>query len=82
VIFANIEDIMLWSAVSNSNPLCITLTEEYWQTFFSDLESRQKECRLYIDRIGDIVKRHATSLDVYTPYCLNQVIGNTGRTLY
>lgn len=47
--------------------------DKQWQTFFSDLESRQKECRLYIDRIGDIVRRHATSLDVYTPYCLNQV---------
>ncbi|KAK9896443.1 hypothetical protein P389DRAFT_211187 [Cystobasidium minutum MCA 4210] len=62
VVFANIEDILLWSV-----------------TFLSDLASRQKECRLYVDRIGDVLKTHSTGLDVYRPYCLNQ--SNAARTL-
>ena len=56
VIFANIEDILMWSV-----------------TFLSDLEDRQRQCRLYIDRVGDIVFRHAPGLSIYKPYCLNQV---------
>lgn len=55
VIFANVEDIMMFSTF-----------------FYSALEERQKECRLYIDRIGDILKDHCQNLDVYRPYCVNQ----------
>lgn len=40
--------------------------------FFSALEDRQKECRLYIDTIGDILAEHCQNLEVYAPYCVNQ----------
>jgi hypothetical protein len=40
--------------------------------FFSSLEERQKECRLYIDTIGDVLAEHAQNLEVYAPYCVNQ----------
>lgn len=80
VIFANIEDILLWSAVSSHQlPISahtfagVVLNSFLTQTFLSDLESRQKECRLYIDRIGDILNVHSSGLDVYRPYCINQV---------
>lgn len=62
VIFANIEDILMWSV-----------------TFLSDLEDRQRQCRLYIDRVGDIVFKHAPGLSIYKPYCLNQT--NASRML-
>lgn len=55
VIFANIEDIMMF----NSRLLSL-------------LEERQKECRLYIDSIADILNDNLKDLDVYIPYCLNQ----------
>ena len=35
------------------------------QTFLSSLEERQKECRLYVDRIGDILKNNMANLSVY-----------------
>ncbi|EIN07872.1 hypothetical protein PUNSTDRAFT_103983 [Punctularia strigosozonata HHB-11173 SS5] len=41
-------------------------------TFLSSLEERQKECRLYIDRIGDILKEHMSHMEVYMEYCVNQ----------
>lgn len=76
VIFANIEDILLWSVVSReadeSQLMDEMLSSMSTQTFLSDLEKRQRDCRLYIDHIGDIVERHAPGLDVYRPYCLNQ----------
>ncbi|BEJ13329.1 hypothetical protein CspHIS471_0305030 [Cutaneotrichosporon sp. HIS471] len=40
--------------------------------FLSSLEERQKECRLYVDKIGDVLAEHAQNLDVYAPYCVNQ----------
>lgn len=55
VIFANIEDIMMF----NSRLLSL-------------LEERQKQCRLYIDSIADILVENLKDLDVYIPYCLNQ----------
>ncbi|KAF5349732.1 hypothetical protein D9756_008898 [Leucocoprinus leucothites] len=42
--------------------------------FVSSLEERQKECRLYIDRIGDILLKHIPSMSVYLEYCVNQSI--------
>ena len=62
VIFANIEDILLFGT-----------------TFLSDLEERQREMRLFVDRIGDIVSNYMSGLDVYRPYCTNQ--GNANKTL-
>lgn len=62
VVFANIEDIMLFGT-----------------TFLSDLEERQRETRLFVDHIGDLIGRYMDGLDVYRPYCTNQ--GNANKTL-
>ncbi|KAI0933423.1 hypothetical protein AcV5_005570 [Taiwanofungus camphoratus] len=40
-------------------------------TFLSSLEARQKECRLYVDRIGDILKNSMSDMGVYVEYCVN-----------
>lgn len=40
--------------------------------FLSSLEARQKECRLYIDKIGDILKTNISNMGLYTEYCVNQ----------
>ncbi|KAG2021075.1 signal transducer [Coprinopsis cinerea AmutBmut pab1-1] len=44
--------------------------------FLSSLEERQKECRLYIDRIGDILVNHFPNMGVYLEYCVNQQQAN------
>ncbi|THG95777.1 hypothetical protein EW026_g5934 [Hermanssonia centrifuga] len=41
-------------------------------TFLSSLEERQKECRLYVDRIGDLLKTNMSNMGVYMEYCVNQ----------
>ncbi|QRW00930.1 actin cytoskeleton-regulatory complex protein pan1 [Ceratobasidium sp. AG-Ba] len=41
-------------------------------TFLSSLEERQKDCRLYIDQIGDILDAHMSGMAVYMPYCVHQ----------
>ncbi|KAH9842454.1 uncharacterized protein C8Q71DRAFT_732931 [Rhodofomes roseus] len=41
-------------------------------TFLSVLEERQKECRLYIDQIGDLLRRNMSEMGVYVEYCVNQ----------
>ncbi|KAF8749948.1 Pleckstrin homology domain, partial [Rhizoctonia solani] len=41
-------------------------------TFLSSLEERQKDCRLYIDHIGDILDAHMNGMAVYMPYCVHQ----------
>ncbi|KAJ3879158.1 hypothetical protein F5051DRAFT_403673 [Lentinula edodes] len=48
-------------------------------TFMSSLEERQKDCRLYIDRIGDIIENYMSSMGVYMEYCVNQ--GNAIKVL-
>ena len=35
------------------------------QSFLSTLEERQKECRLYVDHIGDILKSNIANMGVY-----------------
>ncbi|GAA5879139.1 hypothetical protein JCM16303_001313 [Sporobolomyces ruberrimus] len=62
VIFANIDDILMFNTV-----------------FLSELEERQRQSRLYINQIGDIIKEHMKGLDVYRGYCVNQA--NAARTL-
>ncbi|SCV75025.1 BQ2448_8054 [Microbotryum intermedium] len=62
VIFANIEDILLFDTI-----------------FLSELEDRQRTARLYIDTIGDIVKKHVRGYECYRGYCVNQA--NAARTL-
>ncbi|KAF6758250.1 Dbl homology domain-containing protein [Ephemerocybe angulata] len=44
--------------------------------FLSSLEERQKDCRLYIDRIGDIILNHLPNMGVYMEYCVNQNTAN------
>ena len=34
-------------------------------SFLSDLEGRQRESRLWVDRVGDVVSAHMVNLDVY-----------------
>ncbi|TIA91127.1 hypothetical protein E3P99_01232 [Wallemia hederae] len=41
-------------------------------TFVSDLESRQRNDRMYISQIGDLLDKHLGSLDIYMHYCSNQ----------
>lgn len=43
--------------------------------FLSALEDRQKESRLYVDTIGDVLAEHCQNLEVYMPYCVNQDVG-------
>jgi hypothetical protein len=35
------------------------------KTFLSSLEERQKECRLYIDQIGDILRNNMSNMVLY-----------------
>jgi hypothetical protein len=41
-------------------------------SFLSDLEERQRESRLWVDRVGDVIETHMSEMDVYTTYCVNQ----------
>ena len=57
----------------------MTLTVK--MTFYSELEARQRESRLFVESIGDVVRRHLVQgLDVYRVYCSNQP--NAARTLH
>jgi hypothetical protein len=65
VVFANVEDILLTNTVRICN---IRVSQRYdaaIQTFLSSLEERQKDCRLYIDRIGDILQAYIGNMDIY-----------------
>ncbi|KAF9481352.1 hypothetical protein BDN70DRAFT_912316 [Pholiota conissans] len=42
--------------------------------FVSSLEERQKDCRLYVDKIGDILLSHIPNMGAYMEYCVNQSI--------
>ncbi|KAH9483528.1 Actin cytoskeleton-regulatory complex protein pan1 [Psilocybe cubensis] len=42
------------------------------EAFVSSLEERQKDCRLYVDKIGDILLSHVPNMGVYMEYCVNQ----------
>jgi len=35
------------------------------QAFLSVLEDRQKECRLYMDTVGDILRQHIPNMGMY-----------------
>lgn len=41
-------------------------------TLLSDLEARQKQDRLYVSSIGDVLDQHMSDMSVYLPYCVNQ----------
>ncbi|KAH8923006.1 hypothetical protein BT69DRAFT_1319808 [Atractiella rhizophila] len=47
--------------------------------FLSSLEDRQREHRMYIDGIGDVIEEHISGIAVYRNYCVNQ--GNAARVL-
>ncbi|KAG6326305.1 hypothetical protein ID866_12784, partial [Astraeus odoratus] len=47
--------------------------------FLSALEERQRDCRLYIDHIGDLLQAHIPNMRVYLDYCVNQA--NAGKVL-
>jgi hypothetical protein len=65
VIFANVEDILLTNTVGNSMLGYLGICLPRAQTFLSSLEERQKECRLYIDKIGDILQTHIGNMHIY-----------------
>ncbi|KAI5993953.1 hypothetical protein EDD15DRAFT_869990 [Pisolithus albus] len=46
---------------------------------FFTLEERQRECRLYVDQVGDLQETHIPHMRVYPDYHVNQA--NTGRVL-
>jgi actin cytoskeleton-regulatory complex protein PAN1 len=64
VIFANIEDILLSNTVSASE-MSFRAQLIVLKGFLSSLEQRQKDCRLYIDSIGDILASHMSNMGVY-----------------
>lgn len=37
----------------------------HFKTFLSTLEERQRDCRLYIDHIGDLLEKHMPNMGVY-----------------
>ncbi|KAG6375732.1 hypothetical protein JVT61DRAFT_2578 [Boletus reticuloceps] len=59
---------------SNIEDILLTNT-----TFLSTLEERQRDCRIYIDRIGDLLEKHMPNMAVYLNYCVHQA--NAGKVL-
>ncbi|KAI6004726.1 hypothetical protein EDD15DRAFT_1017322 [Pisolithus albus] len=59
---------------SNIEDILLTNT-----AFLSTLEERQRECRLYIDHVGDLLETHMPHMRVYLDYCVNQA--NAGKVL-
>lgn len=64
-MFANIEDILLTNTVSLPSLHSVHVLTAKLQAFLSSLEKHQKECRLYIDKIGDILLSHLPNMGVY-----------------
>jgi actin cytoskeleton-regulatory complex protein PAN1 len=67
VIFANVEDILLTNTVMRRSwtflyDIC---ADSGSKTFLSILEERQKDCRLYIDQIGDILRNNMSNMTIY-----------------
>ena len=63
-----LDDKALTVIFANIEDLLLTAT-----SFLSELEERQKACRLYIDVIGDILEEHMRKMRVYMvsqPSCL------------
>lgn len=68
VVFANIEDVLLTNTVRRPDRIAkyqLLNTEPFYQVFLSSLEERQKECRLYMDTIGDILRQHIPNMGIY-----------------
>jgi hypothetical protein len=82
VIFANIEEILFFNTVCPLPRPLIPPSAYYLalQVFLSELEERQRQSRLYINTIGDVVKQHMKGVGShYRGYCVNQ--SNAARTL-
>jgi hypothetical protein len=67
VIFANVEDILLTNTVMRRSWTFLydTYADCGSKTFLSILEERQKDCRLYIDQIGDILRNNMSNMTIY-----------------
>ena len=66
VVFANIEDILLTNTVRwNHRTPKDQLVNHSLQAFLSALEERQKQCRLYMDTVGDILRQHISNMGMY-----------------
>ncbi|KAI6140316.1 Dbl homology domain-containing protein [Pisolithus tinctorius] len=59
---------------SNIEDILLTNT-----AFLSTLEERQRECRLYVDHVGDLLETNMPHMRVYLNYCVNQA--NAGKVL-
>jgi hypothetical protein len=65
-IFSNIEDILLTNTVGLDCVRCMLWLILFpFKTFLSTLEERQRDCRLYVDHIGDLLERHMPNMRVY-----------------
>lgn len=77
VIFANVEDILLTNTVrhlfTSSSKITVNVG---MQTFLSSLEERQRNCRLYIDQIGDILDQNMSNMQVYgvSPFITRDIL--------
>lgn len=66
MIFLNIEDILLTNTVRVIAFLGLIRDLSYFlKSFLSTLEERQRDCRLYVDRIGDLLEKHMPNMAVY-----------------
>jgi hypothetical protein len=81
VVFANIEDILLTNTVSLPSLHSVRVFTAMLQAFLSSLEKHQKECRLYIDKIGDILLSHIPNMGVYMVGLLNSSYSSTLSSL-
>jgi hypothetical protein len=75
VIFANVEDLLMTNTVIDYI-LCRIHVDIWCKTFLSCLEVRQKECRLYIDQIGDILRHNMSNM---TPYMVQYLSSHNNR---
>lgn len=66
-VFANIEEILLCNTVRAilSHRVVLSLLILQSKTFLSSLEDRQKESRLYIDTVADLIESHAPNFEIY-----------------
>jgi hypothetical protein len=69
VVFANIEDLLLVNTVRYLLICNFSTCLSFRQAFLSSLEDRQKECRLYVDKIGDTLLNHIPNMAGYMVRC-------------
>ncbi|KAI6037806.1 hypothetical protein EDC04DRAFT_2868580 [Pisolithus marmoratus] len=77
-----VRDLQLIVEVKDSTSVIFSNIEDILLTntaFLSTLEERQRECRLYVDHVGDLLETHMPHMRVYLAYCVNQA--NGGKVL-